>query len=212
MKPPRAAARFERGLLRQRLHALAQALALGGRNFLRDADVRLLRQKHQHAPGNADLRGKARPLGANGVFDHLHHQRLPLEHQLFNGPLRRAALGRRRFARRRGLPHIGHVQKGRALRANVNKGRLHARQHAHHLAQINIAHLPALQRALHVQLLHRAVFHHGHACFLGGVVDENFLLHGERRPAERSRNFAAGPARRLRFAAHFDPLLLTARL
>ena len=40
----------------QRLQARAQGVALGGRNFLRDANVVVLRQKHQQPPGNADLR------------------------------------------------------------------------------------------------------------------------------------------------------------
>jgi hypothetical protein len=58
------------------------------------------------------------------------------------------------------------MQEGRALQPDVDEGRLHARQHARHLAQVDIAHQAALQRALHVQLLHRTVLHHGHAGFL----------------------------------------------
>ena len=49
-----AAARFFGA--HQRLQARTQCIALGGGNFLRDADVVVLRQKHQQAPRNTDLR------------------------------------------------------------------------------------------------------------------------------------------------------------
>src|SRR5690606_34577587 len=46
-------------LTQQLQHARAQLLALLGRAYLlRDADVVVLRQKDQQAPGNADLRGQ----------------------------------------------------------------------------------------------------------------------------------------------------------
>jgi hypothetical protein len=61
---------------------------------------------------------------------------------------------------------VGDVQEGGAFQADVNEGRLHAGQHARHLAQIHIADQPALERAFNVQLLHRAVFHHRHPGFL----------------------------------------------
>jgi hypothetical protein len=47
-----------------------------------------------------------------------------------------------------------------------------------HLAQIDIADQPALQRPLHVQLLDRTVFHDRDARFLRRPVDQNILLHG----------------------------------
>ena len=61
---------------------------------------------------------------------------------------------------------IGHMQKGRAVKPNVDKGRLHARQHPNHFAEIDVTDKAALQRALDLQFLHRAVFHHGHALLL----------------------------------------------
>ena len=75
------------------------------------------------------------------------------------------------------LPQIAHVQEGRALQPDVDEGRLHARQHARHLAKVDVADQATLQRALDVQLLHRAAFDDGHARFLRRPVDENFLLH-----------------------------------
>jgi hypothetical protein len=54
---------------------------------------------------------------------------------------------------RRMAVQVGHVQEGRALEADVDEGRLHAGQHARHLAEIDVADEPALQRAFDVQFL-----------------------------------------------------------
>ena len=44
-------------------------------NTLRNANIGIiLRQIHQKTPGDADLRGQPRALGAQRVFHHLHHQ------------------------------------------------------------------------------------------------------------------------------------------
>ena len=84
------------GLAHQSLHPLAQALALLGRDFLRHADVVVLRQKHQVTAGDADLGGQPCALGADRVLNDLHHQRLPLEDLLFNRHQRLAAARLRR--------------------------------------------------------------------------------------------------------------------
>ena len=65
------------------------------------------------------------------------------------------------------MPDVSHMQKGGALQTDIDEGRLHARQHAGHPAQIDVADQPALQAALHVKLLHGAVLDHGDAGFLG---------------------------------------------
>ncbi len=122
------------------------------------------------------MRRKPRAFAAQRVFDDLHHHGLPFKQHVLDG------LGRRRFfillwSWRDGLRHIGHMQKGRALQPNVDKGRLHARQHAHDLAQIDIAHQTALQGAFDVDFLHHALFDDGGAGFLGRPVDQYFLLH-----------------------------------
>jgi len=67
------------------LQALAQSLALRGRDFLRHTQMLILRQKHQLAAGDADLRRQARALGADRVFEHLHQQRLALEQLALDG-------------------------------------------------------------------------------------------------------------------------------
>ena len=172
---------------RQRLDALAQLFALAGGNFLRHADVLVLRQEHQQPPGNADLRRQPGALGAHRILEHLHHQRLALEELLFNRLQRRhgwRARCARRVRFRLGMAavdaahQVGDMQKRRPVQADVDKGRLHARQHAHDFAQVHIADQAALQRALDLQLLHRAVLDHGDPGFLRRPINQDVLLHG----------------------------------
>ena len=185
--------RLRRQLCLQLLHALAQHIALRQRNLLRHANAVILRQVHHHATGNADLRGQARTLAAQRILDHLHHQGLAFEHQLLDrfGAGRRLAGGGAHALHAVGLapalPHIGHMQKGGALQPDIDKGRLHARQHAHHLAQVDIAHTPTLQCAFDMQFLHHAVLDHGGARLLRRPVDQNVLLHESVHQACTSR-------------------------
>ena len=67
-------------------------------------------------PGNADLCRQPRALGANGIFDDLHHERLAFKHLLLNGHQSLHASGHLgRLALGLALPHIGHMQKCGAL-------------------------------------------------------------------------------------------------
>lgn len=138
----------------------------------------VLRQKHQQPTCNTDLRGQACTLGSNRVLDDLNHDGLAFKHLFFNR-YQGLILARKHggFAALLTLPHIGHMQKGRSLKANVDKGRLHARQHARDFAQIDVADETPLQRALHVQLLHRAVLDNRYPRFLWRPIDQNILLH-----------------------------------
>jgi len=63
-------------------------IALLHRDLLRHPHMVILRQKHQQTPGNADLGRQAGPFGTNRVLDHLHHQRLALEHLFLDWDLR----------------------------------------------------------------------------------------------------------------------------
>ncbi|OQC01913.1 MAG: hypothetical protein BWX79_02862 [Alphaproteobacteria bacterium ADurb.Bin100] len=187
----------------QRLQARTQRLPLRGRDLLRDADVVVLRQEHQQAPGDADLGGQPGALGADRVLDHLHQQDLTFEHLPFD---RQGARIRPRrtggFALAgtgaKGSHEIGHVQEGGALQPDIDEGRLHAGQHAHNLAEVDVAHQPALQRALDMQLLHRTMLDHGHAGFLRRPIDQNFLLSHtlplKKYPAQMRRNRTARSA------------------
>ena len=71
-------------LTRQGLQALAQLFALLGGDFLRHANVAVLRQKNEQAPGDADLRRQSRTLGADGVLQDLHHDGPSLKQLLLN--------------------------------------------------------------------------------------------------------------------------------
>ena len=128
----------------------------------------VLRQKNQHAPGNADLGRQACAFGANRVFDDLHHQGLSFKHLLFYRNLGLGVAGDAGgFTVGLTVPDIRHMQKRSALQTNIDKGGLHARQHPGHFAQVDIAHQAPLQRALHMQLLQGAVFDNCHPRFLG---------------------------------------------
>ena len=71
--------------LHQVLQARLERLPLRQRNFLRHANVLVLGQEHQKAPGNADLGRQPGTLGANRVLDHLHQKGLAFKDLFFNG-------------------------------------------------------------------------------------------------------------------------------
>ena len=85
--------------------------------------MRVLRQVHQGAPGDADLGGQPRPLGADRVLDHLHHQRLAFVQGFLDGQLRGdvVAVG---IAR---MPDVGHMQEGGAFQWRQAFQRQHQR-------------------------------------------------------------------------------------
>ena len=136
---------------------------------LRDADVRVLRQVDEQAPGEADLRRQARALGADRVLDHLHQQRLALVQDLLDGLLLAAV------PVLPVLPDVGDVQERGALQADLDECALHSRQHARDAAQVDVADQAARAGALDVQLLHHALFEHGDARFLRRDVDQDFM-------------------------------------
>ncbi|MNE96956.1 hypothetical protein D3C80_1952380 [compost metagenome] len=51
------------------------------------------------------------------------------------------------------------MNERRAIEADVDESRLHARQYPHHLALVNVADDAATQGALHMHLLQHAVLH-----------------------------------------------------
>src|SRR5476649_2927918 len=80
------------------------------------------------------------------------------------------------------FPDVGHVQKRRAFQTDVDEGRLHARQHPHHLAGVDVAGQAARQRALDVQLLHGALQDEGDAGFLRRHVNQYVFVHVSSMP------------------------------
>ena len=182
MKPPLSpfaspAARARRAVgLGERRHARAQLLAqLGRADLLRDADVIVLRQEDEEAPGDRDLRRQPRALGADRILDHLHRQRLPFEDDALDRRRRHGA-GRMVAARRPAVDEdVGNVQERGALEADLDERRLHPGQDARDLADVDVADPAALELALEMQLLHRAVLDDRDAGFLRRPVDEDVL-------------------------------------
>ncbi len=98
----------------------------------RNADVLVLRQVHEKAPGQRNLGGKARAFGVDWIFNYLNQHRLAFKQHVLD------ALGFFRILTL--LQHVDDVQKSRPLQADVDKSALHAGQHAPHHAQYDIAH------------------------------------------------------------------------
>src|SRR5438876_6962800 len=176
----------------QLLQAVAQrrapALVL---DFLRYADVRVVRQVDQHAPGDRDLRGEARALRADRVLQHLHQDRLALGENFLDRP-GRLAVGLAV------LPDVGDVEERRALQADLDERRLNAGQHARHAPHADVADQPAARGALDEELLHDTGAGNRDARLARRDVNENIFLHEKcaaARSAARSRK-AAGPSRR----------------
>ncbi len=162
------------------LQPLAQILALGFVfDALRDADVRILRQVHQHPSGEAHLRRQPRAFGADRILHHLHDDRLPFGEDLLDRARIAAVLPR--------FPDVGDVQERRALQADLDEGRLHARQHPRDHAAIDIAHQSAPVRTLDVQFLRHARVDDGDARFLRRDVDQNVFGHVDVDCAQRAR-------------------------
>ena len=142
----------------------AQALPLFfGGDFCRDADVFGGRQIDEEARGDGDFHGQPRALAADGIFQHLHQQRLPFAHHL-------ADAGRRLVA---APHHVLDVQETGTFQANIDKSGVHPWQDALHLAFVNVADDAALALALDKNILQHAVAEQGDAGFVGRMVDEN---------------------------------------
>ncbi len=126
------------------------------------------RHEHQIAGRQGDVGGETGALGAQRIFHHLHHDVLPLAHQLGDVAglellflLHRHALGVRHY--------VGGVQEGRLVHADIDESRLHAGQYPADLAFVDVAHDAALGLTLHVHFLQQTVLDQGDPGF-GGVT------------------------------------------
>jgi len=128
-------------------------------------------------PGDRDLGGQARALGADRILDHLDRQHLAVE----QGALDRGGGDAGPFMAAR-FPDVGHVQEGGAFQADVDEGRLHPRQHAHHLAEVDVPGQPARQGPFDVQFLNGPLQDERDARLLRGDVDEDVFVHWSAGP------------------------------
>src|SRR5450759_3719050 len=134
----------------------------------------LLRQIHQQTSGDAQLGGEPSTLGAQRLLDDLHQQLLTFVQNFFYRFCSVDVVAV--------LPNVRHMQESRTLQSDVDKSRLHARQHAHDLAEIYIADDTAIAAAFDMQVLHYAELHHRDAGLLGGDVNKDFFAHDFREP------------------------------
>ena len=65
----------------------------------------------------------------------------------------------------------------RAFQPDVDECALHARQHADHTAQVNIAYMAALDAALDMQFLHRSLLDQRDAGLEQGDIDQDVFAH-----------------------------------
>ena len=143
--------------LAQRLPLFLRGDFDGHANFIRR------RQKDEKTRGDGNLHRQPRALAANRVFQHLHQKRLPLAQHVADALRRLVAAAH----------HILHMQKTGALQANINKRRIHARQHPLHLALVNVADNAALALALDEKILQHAAFENRNPRLVRRVIDQN---------------------------------------
>jgi hypothetical protein len=74
-------------------------------------------------------------------------------------------------------PDVGDVEERGARQPDLDERRLHARKHAAHATQIDVAHEPAARAALDVQLLDGTLLGHRHPRLLRGDVDQDLFIH-----------------------------------
>ena len=128
----------------------------------------VLGQEDEHAAGDGDLGGQPRALGAQGSLSTCTIRFWP------SARMRSMGAGVAGVAV---APDVGHVQEGGALQAHVHEGRLHARQHAHDAAEVDVADDAAAGGALDMHFLDDALLHEGDPGSWG-EVDQVFVGHG----------------------------------
>jgi hypothetical protein len=89
-----------------------------------------------------------------------------------------------------GVEYVGGVQECRAIHADIDEGRLHARQYPGNAALINVADQSAAAGPLQKDFLQHAVFDDGSARLMRAGIDQNFGAHGLIAP----RNPSVTPA------------------
>ncbi len=153
------------------LQALTLALTIDFHRYTSDFRIG---QKHEKAGGQRNVSGEPRPLGADGVFDHLHHDLLVLSHQVGNGRGPLTGLGDTVLPQDF-EPDIRHMQESGSIQADIHEGGFHTGQDARDTTFINIAHQAALTGPLNQNFLQNAVFDHSHPRLARRGIDQNFV-------------------------------------
>ncbi len=169
-------------IVRRAQHRRQMFATFGRLNPPGDTEVFAVGEIHQIWRGEAELAGQARALFAHGLAHRLHHDLLPLMQQRGDGRFRRGwlAIGAG-VGIGGGGGEVAGVHEGGSFEANIDERRLHARQHPHDNAEVDVADdapAPAV-RALDLDphLSQHAVLQQGDPGFPGGCVDEQFRGH-----------------------------------
>ena len=117
-------------------------------------------------------------LGSDRVFGNLHDHGVAVVQHVFNGFKASVILARGK--------NVMHMQKCRPFQSDIDKGGLHAGQHAHDFAFIDIADEASLGATLNVQVFQNAVDHDGHARFLSRAVNQKLFIHFLNLSAKKS--------------------------
>ena len=145
------------------------------------------RHEHQVAAGQGDVAGQTGALGTDGFLGDLHEDVLALADEFVDHRRRGQVAGRvlvQLVAGRQPLVAFRvevlgllHVEEAGALQADVDKGRVDARQHPHHPAQVDVADQPAFGEPVQVEFAQVAVFHQGDPVLVEGGIDEDVCVH-----------------------------------
>src|SRR5690554_2723698 len=119
------------------------------------------------------MSSETRTLGADRIFGHLHQYGLAFTNQRPNI----GSFGMTRCAYRHIRNHVTNVNKTRARQTDINKSRLHSRQHTHYFAFINVADVAFTVTPFDIKLLYYAVLNQGYSGLYRRDVDQNFFTH-----------------------------------
>ena len=169
------------------LEDLLQAGPLRVRQFAADAGHRRTRHVHQVTTGQAHLAGQPGALVADRVLGHLDQDGLAGFQRRFN-PLGVAL-------EPAGVEvHLAGVEHGVAALADVDERRLHGRQHVLHLAEVDVADVGLVARAIHVVLDQDAVLQHGDLGTVPALAHDHGPLDSLAAGQELSLGDNRGPA------------------
>ncbi len=153
---------------------------------------------HEVSAGEGDVGRYARALRADGFLRHLHEYLLAFLEKLLDAqggsapPSWPAALlleldhvlffANALFAHHlgvlvHGVVDVGDVEEGGLLKADVHERGLHARQHLHHPALVDVAGVTAVLRAFDEYLCYKLVLEERDAGLLLGRVHNNLSSH-----------------------------------
>ncbi len=156
-------------LRRQRLHQVAEAVALAVGQALRDAVALAVRRVDQEPAGQRHVHRDARALGAHRVLHDLHEQALAVLDQLLD--LLLAALPVVEL----GQHDLVDVEEAVLGQAGVDERGLHAREDVVHPAEVHVAEQRAARGALEVGLDDDVVLDDRHPRFIRVGADQDLL-------------------------------------